>query len=70
MCRIVGLIDFSESRVDPSILANMRDSLVAGGPDFGDSYVDNNVGMAHRRLSILDLSTSAVHSTSSNNLDI
>ena len=36
----------------------MRDSLVAGGPDFGDSYVDNNVGMAHRRLSILDLSTS------------
>ena len=58
MCRIVGLIDFSESRVDPSILANMRDSLAAGGPDFGDSYVDNNVGIAHRRLSILDLSTS------------
>ena len=36
----------------------MPGSLAAGGPDFGDGCIDNNEGIAHRRLSILDLLTS------------
>ena len=36
----------------------MTGNLEAGGIDFGDGCIDNNEGIAHRRLSILDLLTS------------
>lgn len=31
--------------------------MILRGPDDGDIYIDNNIGLAHRRLSIIDLST-------------
>ena len=60
MCGIVGFLDF-KNFTDKKLLDLMRDSMSYRGPDFAgskciqkDSY---SVGLAHRRLSILDLSS-------------
>ena len=55
MCGIVGLIDTVESRVAPRLLETMRDVMIARGPDGAGHYLDGAVGMAMRRLSIIDL---------------
>ena len=34
----------------------MGESIIHRGPDAGSSFLDDHIGMAHRRLSILDLS--------------
>lgn len=54
MCGIVGLIGASCSV--PQLL-KMRDSMVHRGPDDAGHWISNDgrVGLAHRRLSILDL---------------
>lgn len=59
MCGIVGLIQ-RHSPVDQRVLVAMRDELVSRGPDDAGIWLKRNVGLAHRRLSILDL-TEAGH---------
>ena len=58
MCGIVGIIDF-ESKIDSELLKRMRDTLSHRGPDGAGIYLtrDSKVGLAHRRLSIIDLSS-------------
>ena len=57
MCGIAGIIHFDRERqVDKSTLTVMRDTLKHRGPDDKDLFIDKNIGLAHRRLSILDLS--------------
>lgn len=60
MCRITGFWDFNASPAyDPEkVLLAMRDTLAHGGPDAGGSFLDagGRLGLAHRRLSIIDLS--------------
>ena len=60
MCGIVGKVYRDPSRpvVDEEILA-MRDAIANRGPDAGGLYLDRNVGLGHRRLSIIDLEGSA-----------
>ena len=60
MCGIVGWVD-EHSRVDKHHLAAMRDVLVHRGPDGKGLWLDAQakVGLAHRRLSIIDLSDHA-----------
>ncbi len=52
MCGIGGFW----GRFDPELLARMNDSMAHRGPDDTGVYVDGdrNVGLAHRRLSIID----------------
>ncbi|PID58894.1 asparagine synthase (glutamine-hydrolyzing) [candidate division KSB3 bacterium] len=58
MCGICGKIYFdTQRRVESSLLEKMRDALVHRGPDESGIYVDGHVGLGHRRLSIIDLST-------------
>lgn len=62
MCGIAGIYCYkSPNLVDDSILTRMRDTMVHRGPDGGANWIaaDGRVGLAHRRLSIIDLSTSA-----------
>ncbi len=62
MCGIAGLFYFKSNRsVDESILSRMRDTMVHRGPDGEGNWLsrDGRVGLAHRRLSIIDLSTAA-----------
>ncbi|MEE9926776.1 asparagine synthase (glutamine-hydrolyzing) [Microvirgula aerodenitrificans] len=62
MCGITGLFYFkSTNRVDDALLSTMRDTMFHRGPDGGGNWIsqDCRVGLAHRRLSIIDLSHSA-----------
>lgn len=59
MCGINGIV-FSERSgraVDESCLVAMRDILRHRGPDEDGAFIERNVGLGHRRLSIVDLKT-------------
>jgi len=56
MCGIAGLLDFSGAAVNAETLLAMNSRLVHRGPDAEGSWIHQNVGLAHRRLSIVDLS--------------
>lgn len=56
MCGICGILNFDQSEtVDRSMLGAMTDELVHRGPDDEGYFVDGQVGLGHRRLSIIDL---------------
>jgi asparagine synthase (glutamine-hydrolysing) len=57
MCGIVGIMD-SRPVADADLLATMRDTMRHRGPDDAGLWWDGRrqVGLAHRRLSIIDLS--------------
>jgi asparagine synthase (glutamine-hydrolysing) len=60
MCGICGIVTFSsDGYVDERVLKNMNDALVHRGPDDEGYFIDpsHRVGMAMRRLSIIDLVT-------------
>lgn len=59
MCGIVGWINFNGENIDRHALIRMRDILVHRGPDHGGIFIDGPTGLAHRRLSIIDLSPAA-----------
>lgn len=56
MCGIAGYI--TKNQIDEMVLIKMRDALSHRGPDDAGIFINDvkNVGLAHRRLSILDLS--------------
>lgn len=55
MCGIAGIISLDGTPVDSERLRRMRDVLRHRGPDGEGLWVDGSVGLAHRRLSILDI---------------
>ncbi len=55
MCGICGIA--SRAGADPARLAAMSATLVHRGPDSDGTHVDGTVGLAARRLSIIDLET-------------
>src|SRR6266496_3813048 len=58
MCGIAGIVHFDTNRtVDKTVLKRMTDVVSHRGPDGEGFYVDKNVGLGHRRLAIIDLST-------------
>lgn len=59
MCGINGILHLqSQKKVDERVLTKMRDALEHRGPDDKGIFIDNNLGLGHRRLSILDVSYS------------
>ncbi len=57
MCGINGILHLqSQKKVDERILTKMRDALEHRGPDDKGLFIENNIGLGHRRLSILDVS--------------
>lgn len=63
MCGISGTLVFDHSgfRITEPYLAGMRDTMSHRGPDGAGLWVsrDGRVGLGHRRLSIIDLSSAA-----------
>ena len=63
MCGIVGVLAFENSRFHATrhYLERMRDTMVHRGPDGAGTWIsdDGQVGLGHRRLSIIDLSQAA-----------
>jgi len=57
MCGITGFVNFDGSPADRSILGSMNDAIFHRGPDEDGHYLGENVGMAMRRLSIIDLAS-------------
>jgi asparagine synthase (glutamine-hydrolysing) len=56
MCGIAGIISFDpRDRIDEHRLMTMRDVMRHRGPDGAGLFVDGPVGLAHRRLSIVDV---------------
>ena len=58
MCGINGVYQFKGS-VQPKSIISMNNCLKHRGPDNGAFKIFNNVGLGHRRLSIIDLSDEA-----------
>ena len=57
MCGITGLFYQNDTmRVEQSLLNKMTDSLTHRGPDDRGIFIDKNIGLGFRRLSIIDLS--------------
>lgn len=59
MCGIAGMILPDGRAVDPCVLDRMGLALKHRGPDGAGTWLAGNVGFAHRRLSILDLTAAA-----------
>lgn len=58
MCGITGIFDTrSRSDIDRAVLHRMNESQFHRGPDEGGLHLEPGVGLGHRRLSIIDLST-------------
>ena len=57
MCGIAGFTRFHHATGDVNSLIKMGDRIAHRGPDAHGEYLDENVGLCHRRLSIIDLST-------------
>ena len=58
MCGIAGVIEFDSQRpADQAGLQRMAQALVHRGPDAEGIYQTGSVGLAHRRLSIIDLAS-------------
>ncbi|OLD59076.1 MAG: asparagine synthase (glutamine-hydrolyzing), partial [Ignavibacteria bacterium 13_1_40CM_2_61_4] len=59
MCGISGLLKLDHSQADPSQLRTMIAALRHRGPDAGGVQVSGPAGLAHARLSIIDLQSGA-----------
>jgi asparagine synthase (glutamine-hydrolysing) len=58
MCGITGIFStIPTSRVSREHLQRMTSTLSHRGPDEGTVYVDGQVGLGHRRLSIIDVAS-------------
>jgi asparagine synthase (glutamine-hydrolysing) len=55
MCGIVGIVRNDGKPVDEELLARMNQAIRHRGPDEDGFYVNGSVGMAMRRLAIIDL---------------
>jgi asparagine synthase (glutamine-hydrolysing) len=56
MCGIAGQLNLDKSPVSPVILKKMTNAIEHRGPDGEGHWIEENIGLGHRRLSIIDLS--------------
>jgi asparagine synthase (glutamine-hydrolysing) len=56
MCGIAGLVQTNSAPVSPVVLQRMTDAIAHRGPDDQGHWIENDVGLGHRRLAIVDLS--------------
>ena len=55
MCGIAGIINSSKTPIDARQLEEISNIMQHRGPDAQGFYINENVGFAHNRLSLLDL---------------
>ena len=55
MCGIAGYV--SENKIEPAVLKAMTERIAHRGPDGEGFFVDDECGLGHRRLAIIDLKT-------------
>jgi asparagine synthase (glutamine-hydrolysing) len=57
MCGIVGIYHKNRKLVEEPVLKKMADTIHHRGPDDEGSFIHQNIGFYHKRLSIIDLQT-------------
>ena len=57
MCGITGIFDLSNRPASMKQLQKMTDIIAHRGPDGEGHWYEDNIGLGHRRLSIIDLSS-------------
>jgi len=57
MCGVTGIFNLNGEPVAPVILRKMTDAIAHRGPDGEGFYIDRFIGVGHRRLAIIDLSS-------------
>src|SRR5215213_9876099 len=55
MCGIVGMVNLDGRAADAALLARMNEAILHRGPDEDGAYLKGHVGLAMRRLAIIDL---------------
>src|SRR5580700_10266641 len=55
MCGIAGVLRSRGGAIDPAVLRRMANALAHRGPDGFGVYAKDEVGLAHARLSIIDV---------------
>jgi asparagine synthase (glutamine-hydrolysing) len=55
MCGIAGVLNFNTEKINPGLLHRMIGMIHHRGPDDNGVYTDGPIGLAHARLSIIDL---------------
>ena len=58
MCGLAGIVDFGSDATDRGLLVRMAADLKHRGPDAEGIWRGGPCGLAHRRLSIIDIETS------------
>jgi len=56
MCGILGTFNINGEPVHRDLIKSMADKIAHRGPDSDGFYVKDNIGLAHKRLAILDTS--------------
>lgn len=67
MCGIAGFTTFDQTPATTETLEKMGQAIFHRGPDAGGVFVDDGVGLCHRRLAIIDLSEAGVQPMHSHN---
>ena len=67
MCGFSCILNKSKTEVDVSVLLSMSDAIHYRGPDDEGYYIFNNLGLSHKRLSIIDLVSGHQPMTSNEN---
>jgi asparagine synthase (glutamine-hydrolysing) len=56
MCGICGILRFEKgAEVDPVVIHRMSETISHRGPDEGGIHAEGQIGLGHRRLSIIDI---------------
>jgi asparagine synthase (glutamine-hydrolysing) len=58
MCGIAGIFSIKGESVELPVLRKMTDAIAHRGPDGEGHWIEDNIGLGHRRLAIIDLSLS------------
>ena len=67
MCGIVGVFNLNGENIDSALLNKMSEKIAHRGPDGKGVFIDENIGLSHRRLAILDTSEKGAQPMSSKN---
>ena len=66
MCGLTGILRFEKSNDIARHVSKMTSCLKHRGPDSDGQWINENIGLGHRRLSIIDLSETGAQPMSSN----
>ena len=67
MCGILGVFNLNKEKVKKGLIESMSEKLSHRGPDDSGYFVKDNIGLAHKRLAILDVSEKGNQPMSSKN---